>query len=139
VGHPYNLDDPYLNHNLIRRLEQLNVQVCRGEAVPLEHREQGVAWLTGEPYWSYALDLVGSAAYYLRLDAVDGLIAVVAFGCAPDSGILAVLNKATAEAEKPFLTLMLDEHAGEAGLITRIEAFVDMLGRRKESGRLSRS
>jgi predicted nucleotide-binding protein (sugar kinase/HSP70/actin superfamily) len=29
----------------------------------------------------------------------------------------------------PMLTLTVDEHSGEAGLMTRLEAFVDMLER----------
>ncbi|MEG3070657.1 MAG: hypothetical protein RQM92_07405 [Candidatus Syntrophopropionicum ammoniitolerans] len=32
----------------------------------------------------------------------------------------------------PFMTLMIDEHTGEAGMTTRLEAFVDMVRRRKE-------
>jgi hypothetical protein len=34
------------------------------------------------------------------------------------------------------MTLTLDEHSGEAGLVTRVEAFVDMLNwRREKDGR----
>jgi predicted nucleotide-binding protein (sugar kinase/HSP70/actin superfamily) len=29
------------------------------------------------------------------------------------------------------MSLVIDEHSGEAGLITRLEAFVDMLARRR--------
>ena len=32
---------------------------------------------------------------------------------------------------KPLLNLTVDEHTGEAGFITRLEAFTDMLLRRK--------
>jgi len=32
---------------------------------------------------------------------------------------------------KPFLTMRVDEHSGENHLQTRIEAFVDMLKRKK--------
>jgi predicted nucleotide-binding protein (sugar kinase/HSP70/actin superfamily) len=32
----------------------------------------------------------------------------------------------------PFLSITIDEHTGEAGLITRLEAFVDMLRFRRE-------
>lgn len=32
----------------------------------------------------------------------------------------------------PILTLLIDEMTGEAGYITRIEAFIDMLKRRRE-------
>ena len=35
--------------------------------------------------------------------------------------------------EKPILHLTIDEHTGEAGFITRLEAFVDMLYRKKRA------
>jgi len=37
------------------------------------------------------------------------------------------------EFTKPLLSLTIDEHTGEAGFITRLEAFVDMLYRKKRS------
>jgi predicted nucleotide-binding protein (sugar kinase/HSP70/actin superfamily) len=33
----------------------------------------------------------------------------------------------------PFMTLTLDEHTAETGLVTRLEAFLDMLKRRKRT------
>jgi predicted nucleotide-binding protein (sugar kinase/HSP70/actin superfamily) len=37
------------------------------------------------------------------------------------------------EFSKPLLSLTIDEHTGEAGFITRLEAFIDMLYRKKRS------
>ena len=34
---------------------------------------------------------------------------------------------------KPLLNLTIDEHTGEAGFITRLEAFCDMLYRKKRA------
>jgi len=60
------------------------------------------------------------------------VLAVVCFGCGPDSMMLEVVQRAAKENRcKPFSTIVIDEHTGEAGLITRLEAFVDMLERRK--------
>jgi predicted nucleotide-binding protein (sugar kinase/HSP70/actin superfamily) len=42
-----------------------------------------------------------------------------------------VVTRAAREADRPVMTLVLDEHAGEAGYVTRIEAFADMLERRR--------
>ena len=36
------------------------------------------------------------------------------------------------EKNKPFLNLSIDEQTGEAGFITRIEAFTDMIFRKKK-------
>jgi predicted nucleotide-binding protein (sugar kinase/HSP70/actin superfamily) len=35
------------------------------------------------------------------------------------------------EKNLPMMNLTIDEHTGEAGFVTRVEAFVDMLFRRK--------
>jgi len=45
-----------------------------------------------------------------------------------------VARYAREAAKKPFLHLTFDEHTGEAGVLTRLEAFVDMIRRRKASG-----
>jgi predicted nucleotide-binding protein (sugar kinase/HSP70/actin superfamily) len=46
--------------------------------------------------------------------------------------MLEVVAQAARAANVPHISLILDEHSGEAGLVTRLEAFVDMLSRRKE-------
>ena len=77
------------------------------------------------------IQVIGAGAHYLE-SGVDGVIAVVAFGCGPDSVMLDVLQRhARRQTGKPFMVLTLDEHTAEAGLLTRLEAFVDMLERRK--------
>ena len=39
---------------------------------------------------------------------------------------------------KPLLNLTIDEQTGEAGFVTRIEAFVDMLFRKKRASIVSK-
>jgi predicted nucleotide-binding protein (sugar kinase/HSP70/actin superfamily) len=90
--------------------------------------------LAQSPYWSYEDEYVGAAGSLLR-QGVDGLLSVSAFGCAPDSVMSSVLARAARQASVPYMSLILDEHSGPAGLITRLEAFVDMLVRRKEQRR----
>lgn len=129
LGHPYNLHDPYLNHRLLQRLERLGAQVLTTDDAPAAGIQAGIERLTGEPYWAYAGPLVGAAGYFLDDGRADGLVLVTAFGCAPDSGMVEVVAKAAWNAHRPVMTLVLDEHAGEAGYVTRIEAFLDMLER----------
>ena len=43
------------------------------------------------------------------------------------------ITRKAKEAGKPILSLTIDEHTGEAGFITRLEAFIDMLFRKKRS------
>jgi len=48
--------------------------------------------------------------------------------------MLDTLRKLAQRYHVPLLSLITDEHTGEAGLVTRVEAFVDML-ERKAAGR----
>jgi predicted nucleotide-binding protein (sugar kinase/HSP70/actin superfamily) len=131
VGHPYLLRDEYINHGLLRRLVGLGVRLRTPEALPDGAAERAVQAHSGEAYWAYAPSLLGAGLCFLETEAVDGLVAVIAFGCAPDSGLAPVLGQAARQAGVPMLTLTLDEHSGEAGLVTRLEAFVDMLERKR--------
>jgi len=131
VGHPYNLHDDHITHRLLARLRALGVRVRTSDSVHPVGRWACVEELGQEPYWTFEDEIVGAGGSFLHRN-VDGLISVSAFGCAPDSVMLGVLPQAARRAGKPYMSLVLDEHSGQAGLITRLEAFVDMLLRRKE-------
>jgi predicted nucleotide-binding protein (sugar kinase/HSP70/actin superfamily) len=126
LGHPYNLYDPFINHNLLARLAKMGIAVL----VP----ERLGPWPAAD-YWTFEYELVGAAYLALAREEVTGLVVVVPFGCGPDGVMVETVRLLAAEAGVPFLVLTLDEHAGEAGLVTRLEAFVDMLNwKRKGCG-----
>ena len=58
---------------------------------------------------------------------VDGIIHVTAFGCGPDFIVDKLMEIDAKKHNMPFLTVTIDEHTGQEGLNTRLEAFVDML------------
>ena len=61
------------------------------------------------------------------------MILVFAFGCGPDSLVRELIEQDLIKPGRiPTLSLVLDEHTAEVGLLTRLEAFVDMLQRRKK-------
>ena len=64
---------------------------------------------------------------------IDGIITLTAFGCGPDSLMLEDIRRKAKNFNKPLLNLTIDEHTGEAGFITRLEAFCDMLYRNKRA------
>ena len=41
--------------------------------------------------------------------------------------VLSLIEEVVRKAGIPFMTLTVDEHTGEAGMLTRLEAFVDMI------------
>jgi predicted nucleotide-binding protein (sugar kinase/HSP70/actin superfamily) len=63
----------------------------------------------------------------------DGMIQIFPVGCMPEIVAKAVFSKMMKERKLSVLTVIYDEMGGEAGYITRVEAFIDMLGRRKRA------
>ena len=53
--------------------------------------------------------------------------------CGPDSLMVERISRRAKQFSKPVLHLTVDEQTGEAGFITRLEAFVDMLFRKKRA------
>lgn len=67
----------------------------------------------------------------LQSDSFDGVIKIMPSGCMPEIVAKAFCEKFQKESNRRILYLIYDELSGEAGYQTRIEAFVDMLERRK--------
>ena len=133
AGHPYCLYDDYLNHNLIKRLGQMGVNVITSEMVPLDAANRGIERTTRQTRWFYDAWMSGAAGFFMYEANVDGVIAALAFGCGPDSTMVETINRRAHAAGCSFLSLILDEHGTATGMVTRLEAFVDMLIRQKHS------
>ena len=75
---------------------------------------------------------VGETVLYNQ-KGYDGVIQLFPFTCMPEIIAENVFPALSKELDLPILTLSIDEHTGEAGYVTRIEAFIDLLKRRQES------
>ena len=62
----------------------------------------------------------------------DGVIHLAVFGCMPEVTVRPILHKIAQQKNLPFLSLSLDEHSGQAGIQTRVEAFVDLIRGKKK-------
>jgi predicted nucleotide-binding protein (sugar kinase/HSP70/actin superfamily) len=63
---------------------------------------------------------------------IDGVIFLISFACGPDSLISELIMRDMKVVGLPFLEITMDEHSGEAGLLTRVESFVEMVRRKKK-------
>jgi predicted nucleotide-binding protein (sugar kinase/HSP70/actin superfamily) len=61
----------------------------------------------------------------------DGLVHLYPFTCMPEIITRSIAPQVSKKYDMPFLSLVIDEHTGEAGYQTRLEAFVDLLRRKK--------
>ncbi len=132
VGHEYNIFDSYITMNLMNRLEKLGAKVVTSDSIPHKTILREASTLPKHLFWTYEKDIIGAAFHWLKEEQVDGIVYVLAFACGPDSLIQSLLEYESKRIGKiPLMSLVIDEHSGEAGMITRLEAFVDMLMRAK--------
>ena len=66
-----------------------------------------------------------------RCRICDGLIHLSPFTCNPEIVTQNILPKVSEHEDIPVMSLILDEFTGRAGYITRIEAFADLIKRKK--------
>ncbi len=64
-----------------------------------------------------------------------GVVELAPFTCMPEIVAMQALPAITKDLGIPVLPLIIDEHSGEAGIRTRLEAFVDMLAYRRSRSR----
>ncbi len=133
VGHPYCLYDDYISHQLISRLRGLGAHILTGEMVSADEAQAGIMRTTGQLRWFYDNTMSGAVGHYLDQPEVEGIISVLAFTCAPDSVMVETLTRRAHARGRSFMGLVLDEHGSATGMVTRLEAFIDMLGRQKQA------
>ncbi|MCL4515127.1 MAG: acyl-CoA dehydratase activase-related protein [Firmicutes bacterium] len=138
LGHSYNIYDQLASQNVIRRLREMGVQVVTADMLPAPLIRAGNQKLAKPLFWTFGKKIAGAAFHWLGNGGVDGIVHLVSFGCGPDSMVGELVQREAWRGKTtPFMLLTLDEHTGESGIVTRLEAFVDMLRHRmslKEKG-----
>jgi predicted nucleotide-binding protein (sugar kinase/HSP70/actin superfamily) len=131
VGHPYLLYDEHISHRLIRWLEQAHYKVLTPEMLTKDELEAATVRLVGRCHWACEDEVVGAGEYYLG-SGVDGVIGIMVFGCGPDSLMMDVVRRrAASPGVAAFMSLTMEEHTAVTGVVTRLEAFLDMIYIRK--------
>ena len=68
------------------------------------------------------------------VNRMDGIIQLAPFTCMPEIIAMPILSTISTDFSIPVLHLIIDEHSGEAGIHTRLEAFIDLLKYRPKTG-----
>ncbi|HOP85892.1 MAG TPA: acyl-CoA dehydratase activase [Syntrophorhabdaceae bacterium] len=123
IGRPYNSCDPGANLNIHKKLIDLGVKPIPLDMLPLMEGIEEDENLT-DMYWGYGQRILRSATIVKKHDNFYGVY-ITNFGCGPDSFITHFFKKTIKG--KPFLQLEIDEHSADAGIITRLEAFLDSI------------
>lgn len=132
MGHPYILRDRQISMDITGKLAAMGVDVVTDDRVDPRAAEEAASALPKNIFWHYCRSLAGAALAFLAASTPpDGMIFLTSFACGPDSLVGEQLRLQAGRRGVPFLLLALDEHTAEAGLVTRLEAFTDMLRRRR--------
>jgi len=126
VSHPYNLEDEYVNLKMKEKLEKLGVEPIFIDETPLDKSTVKSQESIVRFHWEFAKEIMEKIGEILKYE-ITGAIGISSFGCGCDAVVKEFVEKKFKENKIPFLYLMIDEHAGEAGLQTRLEAFIDTL------------
>ena len=148
TGEIYVVLDDFANQNIERELGKLGVQVRRSLTVSGFLRDAIIPKMCkrGETHLERAYrmekpylmrDIGGDAlecisdVMYAEQKGTDGLIHVSPFTCMPEIMSQNIFPKMREDVNLPILSLIMDEQTGKAGYITRLEAFVDLMRRKK--------
>lgn len=133
ISHGYNIYDDRACMKIFDKLEKMGVNVYTALQLTNEQMKEGLSAMDSHRYWANTAEMTGAAGHYIKDNKIDGIVTLNAFGCGPDSLMVELITRKAKENNKPLLSLTIDEHTGEAGFITRLEAFIDMLFRKKRS------
>jgi len=145
IGEIYSIIEPYCNLYIENKL--MDYGVC-------SHRTLTPSWWVKDavlsPLKLNSMDIRKASKEYLPLyigghgrecigeavladkEGFDGVIQIFPMGCMPEIVAKSILPSISRDKDIPIMTLVVDEMTGEAGYITRIEAFLDLLERRKK-------
>ncbi|MBC8512484.1 MAG: hypothetical protein H8D32_05840, partial [Dehalococcoidia bacterium] len=118
----YMSQDSGANLGIAEKLAQLGVVPIPLDFLPLASVDPKT--YSDRPYWFSESKHIAGAAITASDPKLYGLI-LTNFGCGPNSFVLRIVEDIMGG--KPLGQLEIDEHAAEAGIVTRLEAFVDTI------------
>lgn len=134
IGHPYNVYDRYVSMDLLGKLSGYGVEAKTIEMVNEADINAQASRLPKPMFWNYGRLAYGAALHMAEAGEVEGFICLSSFGCGIDSFVNDLIERSVRKKFSiPFITMTIDEHTGEAGFDTRLEAFVDMLQWRRQN------
>lgn len=147
IGEIYTIIEPFVNLEIEKRLGNLGILVDKALTPTkwLEHHVinypfgsnyENTKYKLAKPYLNtlvggHGRETIGSSIYYKNM-GYDGVIQILPLNCMPEIVAKSILKNVSKDYDIPIMTLVIDEMTGEAGFVTRLEAFADLLSKRRE-------
>jgi predicted CoA-substrate-specific enzyme activase len=125
----YMSQDAGANLGIVEMLARLGVVPVPLDFLPLDSVDARL--YSDRPYWAAESKHISGAHITATEPNLFGLV-LTNFGCGPNSFILKIVEDIMGD--KPLGQLEIDEHAAEAGIVTRLEAFVSTIKSYAASG-----
>lgn len=120
VGRPYSIYEPSINLNLARKILDNGFLAVPMDFLAVPDEDLSEKW-TNE--FSIQGQLILNAANVIKKEGLNAVF-LDHFACGPNSFLKHFFAE---EIGKPYLTLQIDEHTADAGVVTRLEAFLDSI------------
>jgi len=153
VGEIYVVMEPSINGNIEEVLNAYGAEVERSHYIsewidfnliplPSYKEKEHQILKKGEEYieiiiGGHAKQSVGAIIDFMER-GFDGVIHLKPFGCLPELVSQSVIDKIMREYDYPILSLSVDEQMAIANVLTRIEAFLDVIKLKKHRKRIAR-
>ena len=152
IGEIFISSDPFTNLDIEKKLGNMGLEVVNSMSVsewirehflhylkPIKRKNKALVaafkYMHTEDIGGHGIYTIGNAELFSR-GQYDGMVHIYPFTCMPEIIAQTTFNAIQEKHGVPIMTLILDEMTGEAGYITRLEAFADMLKMRKESNEI---
>lgn len=122
LGHPYNIYDNLIGKDIIKYLENNNVEIIYSDLFHNDITNNLSKKLSYSLYFKFNKENIGSIP--LIEDKVNGIIFLSTFPCGPDSLVNELVFR---KIKIPYLNLIIDDIDGLVGIETRLESFIDII------------
>lgn len=138
IGEYFTVMDAFSNLELEQKLADMRVEVHRWMNVTnrnLHYSGEKNMNVRIRDLCRYEMGPTSTANIWCAKDyaerGFDGIIHVKSAGCTPEIDIIPILQNISEDCKIPFLFLTYDSQTSDTGLMTRLEAFYDMMQMRK--------
>ena len=137
VGEYYTIMDPFSNHHIEREMAKMGMVIERWMNLSgnLLKEPQKKVREKIRRYSKYNMGTTSMSTIECALDCAkkgyDGIIHLKSFGCTPEIDAMPVLQNISRDYKIPILYFSFDSQTGEEGIMTRLEAFYDMMVMRR--------
>lgn len=141
IGELYTSMEQFSSYFLEEELAKMNIEVKRFTNVTYllikkKFKKKKMLKYT-KNYMKYPIGADGLDNIYRTKKLIDkgydGIIHIKPFGCTPEIGAIPIIKKICSDYKMPIIFFSFDTQNSEEGIKTRLEAFYDLLKRKKEN------